>query len=415
MRDGWDGAVALLVWALAAGWHWQWMQWVRNFSQVPQLNNLSGGPCVKSETGDLFDLTVVVPACNEEAAISGTLWSLLGSTGLRVQVVAVDDRSTDATGLRMRAVREGWLAGKGPGSFTGLDHSIEVIVVEQLRQGWLGKPHALAAAAAAAGSSWLLFTDADVIFAPEALSRALRYAQNEALDHLVVMPEWTMESFGERAMHGAMHALGLWTLKLWRVADPAARDFLGVGAFNLVRREVYQRLGGFEQLRMEVLEDLRLGWMVKRAGYRQAVILGGSADGGRGMVSVRWARGAWGVVRNLEKNFFALYRYKTWLAGVAAFGLGLHIVLPVYALVFGGSAARAGAVAFYLGVGICYGVSRPVTRVSGWYVVTFAPAAGLFLLAMVRSVVLALVRGGIVWRGTRYSLGELRAHAGRFW
>jgi hypothetical protein len=135
---------------------------------------------------------------------------------------------------------------------------------------------------------------------------------------------------------------------------------------------------------------------------------------GRGTVRVRWAVGAWGVVRNLEKNMFALYRYKVWLILVACIGLLIQIALPLAGL-FAGGWALTGSLVCYAALAAVYWSSRKVTGVPARYVWVFPAAAGLFLMAMVRSVGLALWRGGVVWRGTTYSLKELRAHAGRFW
>ncbi len=386
---------------LAVGWLWQWSQWALHSGEMADLTQIGASLPPLREVGSA-DLTVVVPACNEAASIEVTLNSLLASTGLRLEIVAVDDRSTDETGSMMERVA----ARVNDGGFAG--HRLKVLHIEELPGGWLGKPHALATAARTASAEWILFTDGDVRFAPEALAYALRYAIAERADHLVLMPDWVVGTAGEGAMHGAIHALSAWTLRLWRVADPKARDFLGVGAFNLVRRSAYEALGGFALLRMEVLEDLRFGWVLKRAGYRQRVVLG------PGLASVRWAGSAWGVVRNLEKNLFALYRYKTPLALMAAFGLLMQIAWPLLAIAAGGWARVAG-LATYGAIAGLYFASRKVTRVNPGYVLVYPLAAGLFLFALLRSTALALGRGGVVWRGTLYSLRELRAAAGRFW
>jgi len=404
-----SGLFALSVWLLAAGWFWQLFLWMRNAGEVADLTRLPSCDLpVLSQDANL--LTVIVPACNEEESIAETLQSLLASEGICLRIIAVDDRSTDNTGVIMERVAEE-VAGEQAAEQAlknNLQHQIQIIHIKKLASGWLGKPHALATAARLSQSDWLLFTDGDVQFAPEAVSLALRYAQAEQVDHLVLMPDWTMESHGEAAMHGALHALSTWTLHLWRVADPEAREFLGVGAFNLVRREVYEALGGFESLRMEVLEDLRFGWMVKRAGYRQRVVLG------PGLAAVRWSVGAWGVVRNLEKNLFALYRYNVALALLAGLGLVVQISWPILAIVEGGL-ARVGGILVYLAIFGIYLVSRRVTRVPAGYVLVYPFAAGLFLFALLRSIVLTLFRNGVVWRGTLYPLADLRARAGRFW
>ncbi len=385
---------------LALGWIWQWSQWVIHLPELADLNGIAGSLPGMAQ-GESPDLTVVVPACNEEKSIELTLRTLLASTGLRLEIVAVDDRSTDRTGALMDRIAE-----EAAGKLS--NHRLRVLHIAELPHGWLGKPHALATAAHTASAEWILFTDGDVRFAPDALALALRYARAERADHVVLMPDWLMGSPGEAAMHGAIHALSAWTLRLWRVADPKARDFLGVGAFNLVRRSAYEELGGFSALRMEVLEDLRFGWRLKRAGYRQRVALG------PGLAAVRWADSAWGVVLNLEKNLFALYRYKTPLALMAALGLLAQIVWPMLAIAAGGWARVAGVVT-YGAISALYFASRKVTRVPPAYVLVFPLAAGLFLFAVLRSMVLALARGGVVWRGTLYSLKELRAAAGEFW
>ena len=385
---------------LALGWLWQALQWIRFGPTLPDLTRLPAAS-PQPAAGDQPQLTVIVPACNEQASIQTTLRSLLGSTGIRLQVIAVNDRSTDQTGALIDSLAADFASAASP-------HSLQVLHIAQLPPGWLGKPHALASAAALAQSDWLLFTDGDLVFAPQALSLALGYAQADQTDHLILMPDWILKSFGERAMHGAMHALSCWTLHLWRVADPKARDFLGVGAFNLLRRSTYEALGGFASLRMEVLEDVRLGWRLKRAGFRQRVVLG------PGLAAVRWSQGAWGVVRNLEKNLFALYRFSVPVTLAACFGVALQIVLPLAALATAGPARLAGLVTL-AAITAIYLASARVTRVPPAYVLVYPFAWALFLFAMLRSMTLALVRGGVTWRGTLYPLAELRKSAGSHW
>lgn len=273
---------AAFIWVLALGWLRQLVLWLRNFSRIGDLTYPELSSLPQTGNGTSPELTVIVPACNEEASIGATLRSLLASREIRLQIIAVNDRSSDRTGEIMNAIVE-------ESDFSqlnkNLQNSIQIIHIKELSGEWLGKPHALAVAAESAQSEWILFTDGDVLFDPLSVSRALRYALAEQADHLVLMPDWTMGSPGEAAMHGAMHALSTWTLHLWRVADPGARDFIGVGAFNLVRRSTYEALGGFTSLRMEVLEDMRFGWKLKRAGYRQRVVLGPR------FARVRWSHG----------------------------------------------------------------------------------------------------------------------------
>jgi len=393
----------LLVLSLlsALAWLWHAVAALRGLPSLPDLTLIDPDSLPSLPAGDSPDLTVIVPACNEEKSIQATLRSLLASTGLRLQIVAVNDRSTDRTGELMHQVAAEAETNRSP-------HSLHALRITELPPGWLGKPHAMALAAQQATAPWLLFTDGDVIFHPQALSLALRHAQAETADCLVLVPTLTIKTLGETVMLAVMNVLGGWTIRLWKVADPRARDFIGVGGFNLIRREVYERLGGFETLRMEVLDDMRLGWLVKRAGYRQRVALG------PGLVRIRWLQGALGVIHLAEKNGFAALRYRVDLMLLACLGVAAQIVVPLVAIAAGGWAMAAGMLT-YASIAIAYWANRKVTPASPWQAIFFAPAASVVLYAGLRSMVLALVRNGVDWRGTHYSLDELRRHAGRGW
>ncbi len=390
-----------LCWMLALGWLWHAVAALRGMPRLPYLAAQAETAIPLRSPSEGRHLSVVVPACNEESAIEATLRSLLASTGLQLEIIAVDDRSTDRTGQLMDEVAAEAAANKLP-------HRLHVVHISELPAGWLGKPHAMAVGAQRATAPWVLFTDGDVLFHSQALELALREALAANADHLILVPTLIMKTIGERAMLAAMQALSQWTIRLWKVADPRARDFVGVGGFNLVRREVYEKVGGFEALRMEVLDDLRFGWRVKRAGFSQHVAFG------PGLVRIRWIEGALSVIDLVEKNGFALYRYRTGLAGLACMGLAVQAVLPIAALAFGGWTMAAGAMT-YVAIGLVYAANRRITQVSPWMAFLFAPAAAIVTLALLRSMILAMVRRGIDWRGTRYSLHELRRHAGRGW
>ena len=393
--------IVVISWLLALAWFFHALAALRGMSTLPDLTRVAADALPALSCGDGPDLSVVVPACNEEKSVEATLRSLLASTGVRLQIMAVDDRSTDRTGERMELVAAEVALRGGP-------HTLQVMHIAELPAGWLGKPHAMALAAQKATSPWLLFTDGDVTFETQALELALRYAQAEKADHLVLVPTLILRTLGEAAMLGVMNVLGGWTIRLWKVADARARDSIGVGGFNLVRRQVYARLGGFEAMRMEVVEDLRLGWLVKHGGYRQRVAVGPQ------LVRIRWLQGALGVVHVAEKNAFAVYRYRTGRTLLASLGLAVQIVMPLLAIAAGGWALAAGVLT-YISVALTYQANRRATLVSLWLAVFFAPAATVVLYALLRSMVVALVHNGVDWRGTRYPLEELRRHADRIW
>lgn len=388
-------------WLLAAGWIWQAVAAFFGMRTVPDLTLRTHGAELAqgdgAQAGPL--ITVIVPACNEEDAIEGTLRSLMASEGVRLEVIAVDDRSLDGTGARMDAVAAE--AAGGP-------HTLRVLHITELPAGWMGKAHAMARAAEMATSPWLLFTDGDVWFGEQALARSVEYAEAERADHVVLALTMDYKSAAEMATFAAFQAQSQWSVRLWKVADAKAKDFFGAGGFNMVRRAVYERVGGFESMRMEVVEDLRLAFKIKRAGYRQRVVVG------RGLTRLHWVRGALGIVGLLEKNGFAALRYRVGFSLVAFVGLTVEIVLPLAAIACGGWTMAAGLL-IYAGIAGTIAANRSVNQASAWTAVLFAPAMAVFLFALMRSMVLTLRRNGVVWRGTLYALDELRRNAEGSW
>jgi len=383
---------------LALAWLGKAIQALKGVPTLPDLTR-EGAALPDLSAGEGPDVTVIVPACNEEGKIEATLRSLLASTGVRLQIVAVDDRSTDRTGERMDAVAT---------EAAGAPHKLEVIHNRDLPEGWLGKTHALAMAAERAWAPWLLFTDGDVAFDPQAIALSLGYAQAQKADHVCLILTLELRGIAEAAVFAAFQAMAGWNLRLWKVADPKARDSFGAGGFNLVRRDVYERLGGFDALRMQVIEDMGLAWTIKRAGYAQRVVLG------PGLARIHWIQGALGIVKLLEKNGFAGLYYSVGLFLLVLVAFSLHIVVPLAAIAMGGWATVAGLLT-YVFILLTYTANRRITQVPPWLALLFAPATGLVLFALTRSMILTLRRGGVEWRGTLYPLDELRRNVERVW
>jgi cellulose synthase/poly-beta-1,6-N-acetylglucosamine synthase-like glycosyltransferase len=378
--------VLVLDWVIALSWLMRVLVWRRMLRQVPDLTRPDGAP--RSQT--LPSLTVIVPARNEEANIEATLRSLLAAEGVAMQIIAVDDRSSDQTGAIMQSVA------------AGAGEALKILQVRELPPGWLGKTHAMALAAQQARGEWLLFTDGDVLFQRDALRRALVYATSSGADHLVLLPTIVMRSWGERMMIAFLQVLSIWAIRPWRVPDAEARrDAIGVGAFNMIRREVYDALGGWEALRMEVVEDLALGRRVKTRGFAQRVAVG--VD----MVKVRWALGAFGVVENLTKNLFAMFRFRPELVLGFACGLALFTLFPLLACVAGRAMWWATAT-MLIALSLAYQGTGKYHHFSALQMPGFPVATVLLLYTLLRSMLLALWHGGIWWRGTFYSLRDLR-------
>jgi glycosyltransferase involved in cell wall biosynthesis len=382
--------VQLADWLVALSWLIRVWLWRRNLPRVPDLVGHDW-----PESPGLPSVSLIVPARNEAEGISATLHSLLALDGVISEIIAVDDRSTDQTGAIMEAL-----------AASTVNKRLEILHVQSLPPGWLGKTHAMALAAQRARGEWLLFTDGDVLFSHDAVRRALIYAVASKADHVVLLPTILMESWGERMMIAFLEVLAIWSLRPWRVPDPKARrDAIGVGAFNMIRRDVYEALGGWEALRMEVVEDLALGRRVKQKGYAQRVALG--VD----MVKVRWARGAFGVVENLTKNLFALFRFRPELVLGFACGLMLFTLFPLLTCLAWRAMWWPTAtmlIAIFLG----YQAMGKYQHFSPAQMLLFPVAAVLLLYTLLRSMWLAHVRGGVLWRGTFYPLRDLRRGGG---
>jgi len=336
-------------------------------------------------------VAIIVPARNEEAAIKQALDQLLALDYSNYQVIAVDDRSTDRTGEIMDEV-----ASASPGK-------LKVAHVRELPPGWLGKTHAMWTAANQAGKpDWRLFTDADVMFRKDALRRAIAYAEAERADHLVVFPRIIMKRSSEKMMIAFFQLLFVFGHRPWKVADPKAKDHMGVGAFNLVRCSTYEAVGTYEALRFEVVDDMKLGKVIKNAGFRQRVAFGDD------LIEVRWARGARGVVNNLTKNFFAVMSFQTWRALLACVGMAFLNLMPFVAVLIAPGWSRIPygvtlASMFFLYAGIWrQGEIHP------WYFFLHPVSTTLFIYTMLRSTFLTLWNGGVEWRGTKYPLEDLR-------
>lgn len=378
----------ILAWLLALAWLWKAISAARGMSKIPNLLE----PRYDRTPPGSPSIVIIVPARDEAATLPDSLGSLLAQDYEELRIVAVDDRSTDATGAILDE-----LAARRPDRLTALH-------VRELPSGWLGKPHAMALAARHAialdSPKYLLFTDADVIFRRDAVRRSLAEAVATGADHFITFPTPLVKTPGEGMLLGYLGVMGLWATRPWKAADPKAQDSIGIGAFNLLRTEAYAKLGGFETFRMEILEDLMLARHVKLAGLRQRVAIA------PGMVSLHWAAGALGVVNGMTKNLFAVFRFRITLVLAVCAALMLLCLGPFVFAALPQTRTPAGIA--LASIAALYLLSSRHSKVSPWYALLFPAGAVLFLYSILRSVGVTLRAGGVTWRGTFYSLAELR-------
>src|ERR1700722_2402874 len=387
--------------------HWQTFYWIAGcvlaFAWLSRIVDAAiGMPSVADIAKPEWDLrslpqegepriSIIVPARNEEESIRATLLRLLALDYSNYEIIAVNDRSTDRTGEIMDEVADPIAR-----------PTLQVVHISKLPAGGLGKTHAMWSASERATGEWFLFTDADVMFRPDVLRRAIAYAEAERADHLVLFPRMIMKSAGEKMMIAFFQVLFVFGHRPWKVADPKARYHMGVGAFNMVRRSTYEKVGTYRALRMEVVDDMKLGKVVKNAGFRQRNVYG------EDLISLRWAKGAFGMVDNLTKNFFAVFSFQWWRTVATIVGLGFLNLGPFLGVFLAHGWGRVPfAIALASLFAIYWGMAFR-SPIPPYYFFLHPVAAGLFMYILWRSMWHALGNDGIVWRGTQYSLEELR-------
>jgi len=343
-------------------------------------------------------VSVVIAAKEEQENIQETIRHLLRQTYPRLEIIAVNDRSSDATGARMEALKA-WSDKRPEGG-----PALRVIHVTQLPQGWLGKNHALYQGYLQARGSFLLFTDADVRFEPDAIRDTVAYAMLQGADHVTLLPKLEAKTFWLKAfVHYFLFSLCL-LVPPWKGNDDSQRKYgIGVGAFNLLRREAYEGIGTHKAFSMRPDDDLRLGMLVKRGGWKQRVMAGAKR------IAVEWYPTLADAVRGLEKNLYSGFGYRLPFAIAAVIGQLIGFGLPLTAPLW----SRGPALILFLlaDVFLVIVYLRHVRRFNeerGGEAIALPVSVYMLVWVLARSVSLAHARRGVYWRGTFYSLEELR-------
>jgi glycosyltransferase involved in cell wall biosynthesis len=351
------------------------LPWLKDFAPLPDAE------CPR--------ISLIFAARDEEEKLPAALATLVQLDYPHLEIMAVNDRSQDSTGQILD-------------EFAHADGRAHVAHVEALPSGWLGKPHALQKAYEASTGEWLLFTDADVRFAPDALRRAVSLAKQRDVDHLTLFGDVEMHGFWETTLITFFGMAFHLSTDPYRVSNPHSWTYVGVGAFQLLKRSTYEAVGTHRRLAMEVVDDMKLGRIVKQGRFRSSVGLAQNA------VLIRWHAGLGNLVRGVTKNFFAALGYNVAFVLLAAIAMLLLNVAPFVA-VFGayGWIRICAAIAVAIAIGFHVGVNI-VMRVSPLYALTHPLGALLFCYMLLRSTAVTLWRGGVTWRGTFYPLEELK-------
>jgi len=340
-------------------------------------------------------LSVIIPACNEAENLESAVSTLKRQDYPDLEIILVNDRSTDGTGEVIRRLAEG-------------DSRICPVHVQALPEGWLGKVHALQRGVETARGEWMLFTDADVHFSPGALRRAIALVLHQSADHLTLIPRTIQSGFWLNVAVRSFGLLFFLTTRAASVNQPGSRAFVGIGAFNLVKVEMFHRTPGFEWLRLETVDDVGLGMMIKRAGGSSRLAL--AYDD----LSVRWYGSVPVMFKGLEKNLFGPgSHYRWWLMLLQVAMIWALVAAPVVALMFGvllGSALLGIAGAAAIGMQLVFSLFCFYESPAEIPILIMFPAGMLLISLMLLRAGFQCVRNdGIDWRGTHYPVKQLRA------
>jgi glycosyltransferase involved in cell wall biosynthesis len=384
----WMAAVDLLICVLV-GYRLMWT--ARCLRQLVKIEPLPGE--------DLPTISVVVAARNEQRHIETALQSLLNLDYPNLEIIVVNDRSTDETGnvLKRMATRQAEQA-------TTAQPRLRIVDVQELPPGWLGKNHALFRGASEAQGEYLLFTDADIVMDPSVIRRAMRFVLDEKLDHLAMMfriqmPNWFLESFvATFSVYFFAH------FKPWKVRDPKSKAHIGVGGFNLLRTQAYHDMGTHRAIAMRPDDDLKLGKLVKLHGFRQDVLL--APD----LIYVSWYSSLRELIVGLEKNAFAGVDYNILAVVLSSILILMLHAFPFMAVFFttGWTQVLMALVCVSLLLICAHAAHSCRLRIS--VCLGFPLAVLLFAFIQWRTMILNLWQGGIRWRDTFYPLAELKAN-----
>jgi cellulose synthase/poly-beta-1,6-N-acetylglucosamine synthase-like glycosyltransferase len=369
-----------VLWAVAAWWACALCNAILNLLLVPRLSK-------DAPSGNLPSLTVVLPARNEEARVGEAVAAHCAQDYPGLQVVVVDDGSTDRTPEILRELS---------GRFAGL----EVVAGTPPPEGWLGKPNAQRRGLEAARGEYVLFADADVIYAPGTLRRAMGEMVRRDLDMLLLLSR--LEGRGlEPLVLSMLDAFAFYASPTFLVNRPRLKGFaFGAGSGNLVRRSALEAAGGIEAIRAEVVDDVAMGRRLKALRGRFRVVLAFRE------IRVRMYTSFRGCIEGFTKNYYAFFGFsplRAWFLqlgdgavhSLPAAALAASLVLPALAPLRLPAAMAFGA-GLLLNAGACLWSGHPLW-VAPLY--PFRPWiwAGILWRSMRR-----YQREGLIWRGRRY-------------
>ncbi|MBO0912648.1 MAG: glycosyltransferase [Acidobacteria bacterium] len=342
------------------------------------------------------EVSIIVPARNEEACLGACLESLVRQRGIDYEIIVVDDASRDRTG----EIARGFSTPPESSESAGIDArpAVTVISAPPLPQNWTGKNNAMAAGAKVAKGKWLLFTDADTVHHPESLARAVEEAERQRAALLSYSPEQEVRTVFEKAVMPVIFAELQTAYPPKRVSDPASPLAAANGQYLLVSRETYDALGGHAEIAGVLVEDVALARLVKSSGRKIFFRYGGDAL--RTRMYRSWPEMKEGWTKNLASLFPSPHRL--------ALARGLEFILIFGSLLTGVAALSferfgPGSIALFVALVLAARAWMRIRRAHfSWVANLLAlPGLGIFTYLLVRSVS-ARRSGAVSWKGREY-------------
>lgn len=323
-------------------------------------------------------VSVLIPARNEEKIIERMLYTIMQQTYRNIEIIVLDDQSEDRTGKIAESVAH-------------IEPRLRVLTGKKLPDGWTGKNWACHQLSQEARGELLLFVDADVKLAPEAISCAVAVINEKQASMLSIFPTQIMQSFGERLVVPLMNWLLLSFLPLRLVAGSSNPKFVAAnGQFILINRISYKTIGGHETVRDKVVEDMEIARILKRSGNRIMTLLGGE------LVSCRMYTDLTNAVTGFTKNFYA---------GFNSSKIIFILMLILLLIVFLGPFVTIIEEGLFVYPVILIVLNRTfisiVSKQSLFYNILLHPVQILLLMIIGFRSVEAYSKGQIVWKGRR--------------
>jgi chlorobactene glucosyltransferase len=343
-------------------------------------------------------ISVCVPARNEQRNIRACVEAILAQDYPNFEVIVLEDRSTDGTGEILRSLAEH-------------NDKLRIINGAELPKGWAGKPHALFQASAAADGEWLCFVDADTFLSPTSLSSCYAKAIETQADMFTIMTFQILGSFWEKAvMPIVMTALSI-GFSPRKVNDPNSKDAIANGQFILIKRPVYNAIGGHESVKDQIVEDKAISEQVKGNGYRLIIANGYSVAKTRMYTSLPemwegWTKNIY-LGLSAQPSLTLLGIFGAFILLVAALVLPLWPLLGIYWYFHGGGwlAMTVLVESLILWMIVIYVRARVAIGmgISPWYAFTLPLGSAVFAAMMFTSTWRVISGRGVVWKGRIYT------------